>query len=86
MSKSVIVSVNFLMFERPMIRSKGEESKMIALISKLFILFTRSFKKLTLTITNFTIHCKPSVCSGLDNTCYDMSKLVIVSVIFLMSE
>ena len=29
---------------------------------------------------------KLSVCSGLDNTCYDMSKLVIVSVIFLMSE
>ena len=38
-----------------MIRFKGEESKMIALISKLFILFTRSLKKLTLTIPGLKI-------------------------------
>ena len=38
-----------------MIRSKGEESKMIVMISKLFILFTRSLKILTLTITDFDV-------------------------------
>ena len=36
-----------------LIKSRGEVSKIIASISKVFILFTRSLKKLTLTITDF---------------------------------
>ena len=41
--------------ERRIIRSEDVESKIIALISKVFILFTRSLKKFALITTDFDI-------------------------------